>query len=287
MRNYMLNNKKQNQFENMKFSISKIQNDSFIATLIENGAAEININSTNGDETVTYDHQGALLYVCAVIIIFALSIFAMIGSLAKKNMSDHGVSLYMKEMGKMQRLERKHRTFRTRLFMQKLSSSLRSYEGRQEPNRQMLQEGESFLSLVHKDHHNTSILSFPSEYTEKRPAIPLTRQLIASRQDLSEDDSVFESDSNLENDYKIDIHGSASDSQNQLPEVLIDNSSSATCKNDTCDIDTGSSQVLSTRNGNGCVMEQITKPSLDAFGRKISSSSLHPVIETDEEVNDN
>ena len=60
----------------------------------------------------TYDGQGALYYVVAVLCMYAFSIILMIGSSIKKSKQDVGVNKYMKGMDKLRKIERRQQKFR-------------------------------------------------------------------------------------------------------------------------------------------------------------------------------
>ncbi len=52
----------------------------------------------------SYDDQGALYYVIAVLFMYALSIILMIGSLIKKSKQDNGMSKYMEDLDRVRAL---------------------------------------------------------------------------------------------------------------------------------------------------------------------------------------
>ena len=103
--------------DKIRIKISHYANGTYYAHVID-----LNGNVTSDDTTSEYasDDKGALIYVCVVILMYALSIILMIVSLSNNNRkSDQGVSKYMKDMDKLRRLERRQLKFKTRLAMQK------------------------------------------------------------------------------------------------------------------------------------------------------------------------
>ena len=95
----------------VKFQVERVDNDTFLATLVSQS------NTSHFYATRSYDDEGALYYVVAVVFIYGFSIILMIGSLIKKNKADNGVSKYMKDMDKVRRMERRQQKYQTRLAM--------------------------------------------------------------------------------------------------------------------------------------------------------------------------
>ena len=99
------------KYQPVELQIVQLQNKPWIAVLFESE------NSTASTED-TYDDQGALYYVVAVVMIYGFSIILMIASFIKKSRHDHGLSKYMEDMDKVRQLERRQQKFKTRMAMQ-------------------------------------------------------------------------------------------------------------------------------------------------------------------------
>ena len=78
----------------------------------------------------TYDDQGALYYVIAVLFMYAFSIILMIGSLIKKSKQDNGMSKYMEDLDKVRKVERRQLKYKSRLAMQNNKKVARAIERR-------------------------------------------------------------------------------------------------------------------------------------------------------------
>jgi hypothetical protein len=63
------------------------------------------LNVTAGD--VDYDHEGAILYVIAVLFVYSLSIFLFIMSMIKKTRSQEEIDSYLSNMGSIREEEKK------------------------------------------------------------------------------------------------------------------------------------------------------------------------------------
>ena len=100
------------KYQPVELQIVQLQNKSWIAVLLESE------NSTAASTEDTYDDQGALYYVVAVVMIYGFSIILMIASFIKKSRHDHGLSKYMEDMDKVRQLERRQQKFKTRMAMQ-------------------------------------------------------------------------------------------------------------------------------------------------------------------------
>lgn len=111
-----------------KIRITKINNNTYIAKFENNIHLPYNYSVGNSSADVTsYNGQGAMLYICAVILIYGFSIVFMIGSSVKKSMTSHqGLSKYMQDLHKLRMIERRQSKFRTRLAM---SGKSRNYIG--------------------------------------------------------------------------------------------------------------------------------------------------------------
>ena len=99
------------KYQPVELQIVQLQNKSWIAVLLESG------NSTSSTED-TYDDQGALYYVVAVVMIYGFSIILMIASFIKKSRHNNGLSKYMEDMDKVRQLERRQQKLKTRMAMQ-------------------------------------------------------------------------------------------------------------------------------------------------------------------------
>ena len=100
------------KYQPVELQIVQLQNKSWIAVLLESE------NSTAASTEDTYDDQGALYYVVAVVMIYGFSIILMIASVIKKSRHDNGLSKYMEDMDKVRQLERRQQKFKTRMAMQ-------------------------------------------------------------------------------------------------------------------------------------------------------------------------
>lgn len=106
----------------INIDVKDLGNKTFLARIV-NVEHEHGVNRTMNDTNQNEDSLGAVFYVCAVLIIYGLSIFLMIGSLVKKSMTDHGLSSYMKEWDKLKQLEKKHNTIRTRMIVENITNN--------------------------------------------------------------------------------------------------------------------------------------------------------------------
>ncbi|XP_064625571.1 uncharacterized protein LOC135486584 [Lineus longissimus] len=79
----------------LQFHMKKVGNDTFYATLIQDGHSHGRITHYPRPD---YDDVGALYYVIAVVLIYGLSIVMMIASHIKKNKMDSHISIYLKEI---------------------------------------------------------------------------------------------------------------------------------------------------------------------------------------------
>ena len=100
------------KYQPVELQIVQLQNKSWITVLLESE------NSTAASTEDTYDDQGALYYVVAVVMIYGFSIILMIASFIKKSRHDNGLSKYMEDMDKVRQLERRQQKFKTRMAMQ-------------------------------------------------------------------------------------------------------------------------------------------------------------------------
>ena len=93
------------------FRINKVTNDTFQATVIEN---ELLPNAT-APVSSKDDPEGALYYVVVVLSVYAFAIVMFIASFVKKSGQDHGISVYMRDLEKVKRLEKRQEKFRFKL----------------------------------------------------------------------------------------------------------------------------------------------------------------------------
>lgn len=111
--------------DGIRLRVKKLNNGTFLATLL--GRQEMgNLSDLNDIFPKTRresDPAGALYYVVAVILMYGFSIILMIGSLIRKNKQDQQAHVYLKDMTKVRRLEKKLETNKTRLVMQHVHTS--------------------------------------------------------------------------------------------------------------------------------------------------------------------
>lgn len=288
------------------FSITRLDNGTFIASILETKSHGIN---GTGSGLRDYDDEGALIYVCAVIFIYAFSIILMIGSLIKKNMQDHGVSKYMKDIDKLRQLERRQEKFKTRMAIQKrfrkIWGSDRGFGGSNRSEGHSMVGTCDSLASVFTDvtpnnkepltHDRSTTLSLPLQLS---PAIN-SADSDKSHQRSHSCGADVEKEQNIlveggkENSRK---HGSSSPTVLQqtsqpgrdIPEVTVDLCEKGTVDKHSKLLDTSvvSAFVLPTPPAN-VEQNQPCSPKLDMFGRKMSSSSLvqlQPLLEADEEA---
>lgn len=95
-------------------------NQTLLVRIVEAGqpagnTSELGLNRPVYDKNT--DHLGAVVYVCAVILMYGFSIVLMIGSLVKKSMSDQRVRRYMKALDKVRRYERRLETYKASMIV--------------------------------------------------------------------------------------------------------------------------------------------------------------------------
>ena len=85
----------------MLFEIKHLENGTYLASAV---------GSSTAAKVDTYDHDGAVKYVLAVLIVYGMSIFIMIASLIRKSHSSHddgSVESYFKEIKTIRMTERR------------------------------------------------------------------------------------------------------------------------------------------------------------------------------------
>ena len=150
------------------FRIDKVNNDTFQATVVENN--EVYRNSTITDD----DHLGELYYVVVVLSVYAFAIVMFIASFVKKSGQDHGISIYMRDLEKVKRLEKRQEKFRFKLQMvhkdrkhRILGDNRAIVEGRRSSEGDIMEQN----LLIKPDADSTSIWSLVSLNMEDNASI--------------------------------------------------------------------------------------------------------------------
>jgi hypothetical protein len=103
------------------FRIEQLSNDTFQATVLESGNRSAAHGPAHAPASVPAarmaDPQGELYYVVVVLSVYAFAIVMFIASFVKKSGQDHGISIYMRDLEKVARLEKRQEKFRLRLHM--------------------------------------------------------------------------------------------------------------------------------------------------------------------------
>lgn len=278
--------------EDIYVSITHLENGTFIAKVIDFNKG--NSSVFNGGNS--YDGQGALIYVCAVLVIYGFSIFLMIGSLIKKSMSDHGVSVYMKNMDTLRRVERRQAKFKTRMAISNKhaknnkrfdraifggSGKSESYTELDLPQLCILAEGSN------EKVNDTVDMLDETTNRESISSISLPVQIDLSHRDKVNTHTILcevNDDAHFDNEFEeTNINHSALPPRD-LPEVVVD-FTDETDENqigDNFDCSVVSAFILPTLPAK----VEIHSSVIEGFGRRMSSSSilqLKPLFETDEE----
>lgn len=102
----------------------RVNNNTFIARNFELfNPNDLERNGTEAYNSQGYDSNGALIYVCVVLLFYAFSIVLMIGSSMKRGLSEDRISRYGKDIEQVHRLERRQEKYKTRLAMIKNTKS--------------------------------------------------------------------------------------------------------------------------------------------------------------------
>ena len=131
--------------------IVQLNNKTFQASVEDGNSSHVDLLKEQQPE---YDPSGALIYVIAVLCMYAFSIILMIRSSIKKSKHDNNVTKYMKGMDTLRKIEKRQQKYRTRMLMHnnkqlaqvlERKSSEKSFQGSIDA---ILEESESELASV-------------------------------------------------------------------------------------------------------------------------------------------